>query len=267
MRFEPDRVDHRVGAAAGRQVAKMRDGVVVEVEHLDVVPGGHGAALGNRVDGQHAVPTGAGDTGGELADRAEPEHDDGAVGGDVGVLDPLPCRGQDVAEEQVAIVGQGAADLHVVVVRQRHAQILGLPTWHLPVQLRIPEQGGAAAVLAHLRRLALRLQTPPAEPAGAARDVERDDDAVAGGQVLDRGADLDDLAHRLVTEDVASVDERAEQLVEMQIGSADRRGGDADDRVGRFEDARVGNLLDADIALAVPGQCLHELLLCSSFSC
>ena len=71
------------------------------------------------------------------------------------------------------------------------------------------------------------------------------------------GADLLDDPHRLVAEDVALAHERAEQLVQVEVGAADPGRGDPDDRVGRLLDRRVRDGLDADVPLAVPGQCLH----------
>ena len=62
-----------------------------------------------------------------------------------------------------------------------------------------------------------------------------------------------------MAEDVAGVHERAEHLVQVQVGSADVGRRDLDDRVGGFLDLRVGDGVDADVALAVPGDCLHGL--------
>src|SRR3712207_9334216 len=70
------------------------------------------------------------------------------------------------------------------------SQVLGLPAGHLPVELRVAEQRGAEALLAVLRGLALRLQALRAHPAGAAGDVERDDDPVAGLDGGHRGAEI-----------------------------------------------------------------------------
>ena len=85
--------------------------------------------------------------------------------------------------------------------------------------------------------------------------------------VGDLGADLLDDAHRLVAEDVALVHERAEHLVEVQVGAADAARGDADDRVGRLLDRRVGDRVDANVALAVPGDCLHRAPIPAPCSC
>ena len=67
----------------------------------------------------------------------------------------------------------------------------------------------------------------------------------------DLGADRLDDAHRLVAEDVALVEERAEHLVQVQVRAAEPGRGDPDDRVGRLLDRRVGDRVDADVALAV----------------
>jgi hypothetical protein len=144
-------------------------------------------------------------------------------------------------------------------VRLRDAQVLGLAAGHLAVQLRVAEQRGALVLVAHLGGLALRVELLVAHPAVAAGDVERDHHAVARPDVRHLGADLLDDPHRLVAEDVARVDEHAEHLVEVEVGAADRGRGDADDRVGRFPDRRIGHLLDADVALAVERQRLHAL--------
>src|SRR5581483_3911265 len=112
-----------------------------------------------------------------------------------------------------------------------HTEVLRLPTRNLTVELRVAEERSAGVVLAHLCGLALGEARPLAHPAVAARDVERDDDAVAGLDVLRRiRPNLFDDPHRLVPQDVALVDERPEQLVEVQVGAADRGRGHADDR-------------------------------------
>jgi hypothetical protein len=43
----------------------------------------------------------------------------------------------------------------------------------------------------------------------------------------------------------------------MKVGAADPGGGDPADDVVGLADARVGDILDPDIALAVPGDCFH----------
>src|SRR5690606_1063 len=142
----------------------------------------------------------------------------------------------------------------------RNAHELGLAAGHLPVQLGVAEQRRARAVLAHLRRLALRLQPPTAHEALTARDVERHHHALTGHEVPHLRPHLLHDTHRLMTEDVATVEERPEQFIEVQVGAADGRGGHPDDRVGRMLDAgiRYGRRLDR--APALPGECLHTVL-------
>ena len=105
---------------------------------------------------------------------------------DLRVLDRLPGGGQDVGEEQEAIVRRALGDLDRPVLRLRHAQELRLAARHLPVELGVAEQRGAHALVADLRRLALRLQAVLAHPAVPAGDVERDHHAVADREVRRR---------------------------------------------------------------------------------
>ena len=214
--------------------------------------------LGHDVDPDHPVPAVLGDPGRHVADRAEAEHRDAPAVRDAGVLDGLPAGRQDVGEVDVALVGPVLGHLDVGVLRLGHAQVLRLPAGHRSVEVRVAEQRGAHALLAHLRGLALGLQILLAHVAVPAGDLEGDHDAVAGREVRDRAAHLLDDAHRLVAEHVALVHERPQDLVEVQVGPAQAGGGDADDRVRRFVDRRVGDLVDADVALAVPGECLHH---------
>jgi hypothetical protein len=131
---------------------------------------------------------------------------------------------------------------------------------HLAVELRVAEQRGALALVAHLGRLALREEALVAHEAVAAGDVEGDDDAVARLDVADARSDRLDDPHRLVSEDVALLEEGAQHLVQVQVGAADAARRDADDRVGVGLDRRVGNGLHPDVPPAVPCQCLHRAL-------
>ena len=78
-----------------------------------------------------------------------------------------------------------------------------------------------------------------------------------GLDVLDLAAHLLHHSHGLVAQDVALVDEGAEHLVEVQIGAADAGRGDANDRVRRLLDPRIGNGVDAHVALSMPGDSFH----------
>ena len=95
----------------------------------------------------------------------EPEHHHAAAIGDVGVLDRLPGGGQHVGEVDEAVVGRPSGTLIGSVLGLRHPQVLGLPAGHLAVELRVAEQRGALALLAHLRGLALRVQALAAHEA------------------------------------------------------------------------------------------------------
>ena len=171
--------------------------------------------------------------------------------------DALPRGRQHVGEEHEAVVGRPLGHLDRQEVAERHPQELGLAAGHLPVELGVAEQRGAGAVLVDLRRLALRVQVVAAHPAVAAGDVERDHDAVADERG-DLRADLLDDPHRLVAEHVAGVQERRQHGVEVQVGSAQPGRGDADDDVGGVLDRGVRNLVDADVADALPCQCFHS---------
>src|SRR6476646_3526855 len=73
----------------------------------------------------------------------------------------------------------------------------------------------------------------------------------------DAGANIFHDDNRFVAENVALAQERAEYLVQVQVGSADPGRRDAHDRVRRIFDLRIGDRVDADVTLAVPGHCLH----------
>src|SRR5262249_12991574 len=73
--------------------------------------------------------------------------------------------------------------------------------------------------------------------------------------------DLDDLAHRLVADDVALLHGRHEAVVQVQVAAADGGRGDPDDAVGRVGDLRVGDVIDADVAGAVPAYRFHDFSL------
>ena len=263
VRLHPDRVDHRVGAAAvGQPAQRVADVVLVGgVEHLDPVRPRADDPLRDEVDADHAGALVLGDARAHVADRAEAEHRDRPALRDVRVLDRLPRGRQHVGEVEEAIVARPLGHLDRAVLGLRHAQELGLPAGDLAVELRVAEQRGAHALVRDLGGLALGLQAVVAHEARAAGDVERDHHAIALGDVGDLGADLLDDAHRLVAEDVALAHERAEDLVEVEVGAADAGRRDADDRVGRVLDARIGDGVDADVALPMPGDSFHALAL------
>ncbi len=177
----------------------------------------HDAPLCDRIDGHDVVAEVHADPGNELSDRAEAGDDERSPIRNVCILDRLPGRRQDVAEEQIALVRQFGADLDGVVVSEGDPQELGLAAGNLPVQLGVAEQRGAGVLVAHLSRLALGLEAALAHEAVSAGDSEGDDDTVTDLEPGDRGTDLLDDPHRFVPEDVATLEERTEQFVEVQV--------------------------------------------------
>src|SRR5699024_10250759 len=95
-------------------------------------------------------------------------------------------------------------------------------------------------------------------PAG---HIKRNDDAIAGLQIIDGGADFFHDAHRLVADDVALGHKRRQHLIEVQIGSADCSGGYPNNGIGGILNLWIGDFFDGDVASALPGDCSHE---CSS---
>src|SRR6188508_3360297 len=71
------------------------------------------------------------------------------------------------------------------------------------------------------------------EPASAAANRERDNDAITFFQGANVGADLDDLAHVLVAQDIAAFHSRLISIKEVQIRAANRAGGDLNNHVAR----------------------------------
>ncbi len=258
VRLHADGLDHGVGPAAVDHLAQLVSHVVGEVEGLDAVALGHGAALGDGIHRDDAVAEVLADAGRELADRAEAHDAERAALGHVRVLHALPGGGEDVAEEEVALVGELGVHDDRVDVGERHAEALGLAAGDGSVHLAEAVERGAAALRLHLRGLALREQALVAHEAVVARDDEGDDDAVADLELRDGAADLLDDAHVLVAEHVVLLEERSEDLVEVEVGSADRGRRDADHRVGVLLDHGVGDLLDLDVVDALPGECLHR---------
>jgi hypothetical protein len=233
------------------------------VDGLDAVAAGHGQPLGHEIHAEHAVRAHRFRAArGELPDRAEPIHGYGPTRRDVRVAGGLPPGGQDVRQVQEAVIRRSLGHLDRPELGLRNAQELGLATRDLAVQLGVAEEGGTVALVPVLGGLALGEQLPLAHPAVPARDVERDHHPVAGRDVAGGlRADLLDHAHGLVAQDVPGLHERAEHLVQVQVRPADVGACDPRDRVVRFLDRRIGNLLDPDVTLAVPRNRLHSRLL------
>ena len=186
VRLHADRVDDRVRPAAVGELAHRAGHAVgaADVDRPHAVALRAGEPLGHEVEPDDQLGAEVlGDAARHLADRAEADDGDAAALRDLGVADGLPRGGQHVGEEQEAVVGRAVGDLDRPVLGLRDAQQLGLAAGDLAVELRVAEQRGAHALVADLRRLALRLQPVVAHEAVPAGDVERDDHPVADGDV------------------------------------------------------------------------------------
>src|SRR5439155_2371505 len=106
---------------------------------------------------------------------------------------------------------------------------------------------------------ALGLQSLVPEDAGSVRKGERHHDDVADLQCADVVADLLDDADRFVPHHARAV-VGLERFVGPEVGAADAGARDADHRVGRFLDRRVGDVLDPDVAGCVHDCSAHYLL-------
>jgi hypothetical protein len=74
--------------------------------------------------------------------------------------------------------------------------------------------------------------------------------------LVDIAADLLDGAYRFMAHALPGL-ARGHVVVRPQVAAADAGADDADDRIGRVEDGRVGDVLDADVAGAVHDNCSH----------
>ncbi len=137
------------------------------------------------------------------------------------------------------------------------AQVLGLSSRNLTVELRETEQRRSHPLLADLRRLTLRVQLHVAHETGATRDLERNHHPVTDLQVSRLRADFFDDPHRFVAEDISFCHEGAESFVQVEIGPANVRRGHLDDGVRRLFDLRIGDGIDADLSFALPRDCAH----------
>ena len=261
MCLHADRVDDSIRSAPlGEVLEHVGDLVdVAHVDHLGAPRAGEVEAVVDEVDRDDAAHPAVQRTAqGELADGAEPEHGEGVVAADVGVVHRLPGRREDVGEVEEALVGQVARQLDGAEVGVRHPDALRLSAGHGAVEARVAEEAGALALRDVLGGLALGEEATLAHPAAAARDVEGHDDAIAGLEGRDVGAHLLDDAHELVTQHVTGLQVGSERPVEVQVGAADRGGGDADDGVGGLLDDGIGYLGHTDVLDAVPGECSHD---------
>src|SRR6266508_3820659 len=152
-------------------------------------------------------------------------------------------------------VGEGEERRHQRVVfadRQNDERPVGLRNTHrlaLPSVDAVP--GPPAAVQAR------SLQSLLAEDAAAVRPRERCDDRVADRDGADVGADGLDDADELVAHALTGL-AGLHLAVGPEVAAADAGAGDADEGVGRFDDAGVRHVLDADVAGAVHDSCAHR---------
>src|SRR5690606_15161289 len=103
-------------------------GVITEIEDLDAVAGCHGATLRNGFDTEDPGTQVATDPGTHLTDGAQAVDSQGVALTDIGVLHGLPCGGQDIAEEEVPVVGEFIADLDRTEIRVGDTQVFRLTT-------------------------------------------------------------------------------------------------------------------------------------------
>ena len=181
------------------------------------MPGRHHPAFFDGIDPKSSDAVEACNAGGKLPDRSQSQDKHGVARLDTCVCDPLRGGGQDVTEEEESGIREILADDDRIGVSMPDTKILSLPAGHLTVELRVAIECRARTMLGDLQGLALRLQTPGAHPAAAARDRERDHDPLPRAQPCHFCTDLLYDAHRLVAEDVTTIHERSQQLVEVQV--------------------------------------------------
>ena len=179
MRFHPDRVDDRVGAAAGEQIPDRRGDLlavlaeVAKIDHLGAMSPRPLQAFGHQIDPDDPLrPEMGGHPARHRTDRPQTEHHHRPAGRHGGVLDRLPRGGQHVGQIEEAVVGGPVGHLDRPVLRLGDSEQLGLRPRHLAVQLRVTEQRRARLVLTDLGGLALGLQAGLTHRAVPARDVE-----------------------------------------------------------------------------------------------
>ncbi len=209
----------------------------------------------------------AGGCGRHQADRPGPEDGHGRALADGGVDCSHVAGGQDVREEQHLPVGQARIlDDERPDVGLGHPHEFGLAAGNAAIQVAVSEQCGAGAgvllvddgAAARVGRLAGGEELAVAEEAFAARDRERDDDAVAHLHARDGGSGFLDDAHEFVAEDVAAFHHRDLSAIDVQVGAADRGRGDAQDDVVGLDDPGVRDAFDAHVLRAVVGEGFHR---------
>src|SRR5215208_5033956 len=113
---------------------------------------------------------------------------------------------------------------------------------------------------------ARRVKAVVAEDTGTVRVRERHDDEVAGFHGADVGADGLDDANGLVAHADAGL-AVFQLVVRPEVAAADAGAGDADQRVGRLDEAGVGDVLDADVPGLEHYSCAHGAYLLFPVGC
>ena len=139
----------------------------------------------------------------------------------------------------------GDGQLHQRPVGQGDAHGLALSSVHARVSPLAPVAAGDMEALG-------------AEIAGVVRPYERCHHDIAALEAGHLRADLLDDADELVPHPFTVATPR-HRLVWPQVAAANTRPGDAHDRVGRFAQGRVGDVLDPDVARGVHHCCSHGL--------
>ena len=99
-----------------------------------------------------------------------------------------------------------------------------------------------------------------AEKTLTAGNGERDDNAVAALQIINRRADLFHDAHELVPENVSLLHRWDKSVKEMKVGPADSCARDLDDRIVRIQDRRIFDIVNLHLATSHPTERFHDLL-------
>ena len=168
-----------------------------------------------------------------------PGRDVGADGGVVAGRHHVRER-QQRGEHLVGVPGAGDRDERAV--GERDADRLALAAVAVGRVEAAGDAGGRDAV--------------PAVRARAVAEGERRDDEVALADVRDVGADVLDDADELVA-DRPGLERRVAAVV-PEVRAADAGEHDADDRVGRLDDGRVGPVADLDPVGFDEEGCTHE---------
>jgi hypothetical protein len=104
------------------------------------VAGRHGQALGDQIDREHVLDAEVeGDPARHLPDGPETDHGERPTRRDLGEHHRLPGGGQDVGQEQEALVRRALRYLDRPEVGLGHAHRLGLGPGHVPVELGVAE--------------------------------------------------------------------------------------------------------------------------------